>query len=193
MSAEPGPKAVKAPPAARTKIGRAVLKNSAEIDLIGVSVIALIDSKIDSLRQEQERLNSDESRAAIDRAILDGRTSNVRSKRSVRRHRNLPLFISAKALSPRKRILWLREFVIGGPNDTFKFAIRCSTKYSKQTTSAIGAVSRHVLAGRRGTQSVGCYFRHLVRREGCRRRDQGYIDAGGAQQSARPAQQKGRR
>ena len=135
MSAEPGPKAVKAPPASRTKIGRAVLKNSAEIDLIGVSVIALIDSKIDSLRQEQERLNSDESRAAIDRAILDGRTSNVRSKRSLRRHRNLPPNKSAKALSPRKRILWLREFVIGGPNDTFKFAIRCSTKYSKQTTS----------------------------------------------------------
>ena len=71
MTVTPGPKAVKARSAARTKIGKAVLKNSAEIDLIGVSVIALMDGKIESLRQEQERLNSEESRAAIDRAILD--------------------------------------------------------------------------------------------------------------------------
>ena len=65
MSVRPG--AIKP----RTKVGRAVIKNSAEIDLIGVSLIALIDDKIESLRREQERLNSEESRAALDRAILD--------------------------------------------------------------------------------------------------------------------------
>jgi hypothetical protein len=69
--ARPGQKSAKARRATSTKIGKAVLKNGAQIELIGLSFIALIDSRIESLRQEQGRLNSEESQAAIDRAILD--------------------------------------------------------------------------------------------------------------------------
>jgi hypothetical protein len=54
---------------ARTKIGRAVLKNAAEIDLIGASFIALIDTRIESLRQTPP--NSHEARAAVEAAISD--------------------------------------------------------------------------------------------------------------------------
>jgi hypothetical protein len=62
-------KAAKAWPRARSKVGRAVLKNAAEIELIGASFIALIDSRIEEL--EQKRPNSDEAKAAVDTEIAD--------------------------------------------------------------------------------------------------------------------------
>jgi hypothetical protein len=54
---------------AHTEVGRAVLKNEAEIALIGASFIALIDSKIEELRQR--RPNSDEGKAAVEHEIAD--------------------------------------------------------------------------------------------------------------------------
>jgi hypothetical protein len=62
-------KTAKARPRARTKVGRAVLNNVAEIELIGLSFIALVNARIESL--QQERPNSDEAKAARDRAIAD--------------------------------------------------------------------------------------------------------------------------
>jgi hypothetical protein len=52
---------------ASTAIGRAVLKNRVEIDLIGISFILLIDERLESLRSELP--NSDEALAARDSAI----------------------------------------------------------------------------------------------------------------------------
>jgi hypothetical protein len=54
---------------ARTKVGRAVLKNAGDIALIGASFIALIDSRLEKLREE--RPNSDEAKAAVKREIED--------------------------------------------------------------------------------------------------------------------------
>lgn len=52
---------------ARTKVGRSVLENAADIELIGASFIALIDRRIEEL--EQRRPNSDDSKAANDSKI----------------------------------------------------------------------------------------------------------------------------
>jgi hypothetical protein len=54
---------------ARTKVGRAVLKNETDLALIGASFIALIDSKIEELGQK--RPNSDEAKAAVNGEIAD--------------------------------------------------------------------------------------------------------------------------
>jgi hypothetical protein len=63
VSVEASVKTAKARPRARTKVGRSVLKNAAEIELIGASFIALIDSRIEEL--QQKRPNSDEAKAAV--------------------------------------------------------------------------------------------------------------------------------
>jgi hypothetical protein len=47
----------------QTAVGRAVLRNSAEIDLIGASFLLLIDCRLDALHHE--RSNSDEAHEAI--------------------------------------------------------------------------------------------------------------------------------
>ncbi len=67
----PGRKTAKARPAASTDVGKSVLKNAAEIDLFGASLVIQIDQRLELLRQERIRLNSDESRASVDRAISD--------------------------------------------------------------------------------------------------------------------------
>jgi hypothetical protein len=67
VSVEANAKTGKARPRARTKVGRSVLKNAAEIELIGASFIALIDSRIEEL--QQKRPNSDEGKAAIESEI----------------------------------------------------------------------------------------------------------------------------
>jgi hypothetical protein len=56
---------------ARTPVGRSVLKNAAQIELTGASLVLQIDQRLESLRQERERLNSEESQAAVDTAISD--------------------------------------------------------------------------------------------------------------------------
>jgi hypothetical protein len=53
---------------ARTKVGRAVLKNAGEIKLIGTCLIGLIDDRLESLQTPQ---NSDQARAAVEAAIAD--------------------------------------------------------------------------------------------------------------------------
>jgi hypothetical protein len=60
-------KPAKGRPRARTKVGRSVLKNTADIELIGASFIALIDSRIEELGQK--RPNSDEAKASVDSEI----------------------------------------------------------------------------------------------------------------------------
>lgn len=69
VAANDDAKTAKARRGARTKVGRSVLKNVDEIELIGASFIALTASKIEEL--EQKRPNSHESKAAIDSEIAD--------------------------------------------------------------------------------------------------------------------------
>ncbi len=64
-------KRVKGRRSARTTVGRSVLKNAAQIELTGASLVLQIDQRLESLRQERERLNSEESQAAVDAAISD--------------------------------------------------------------------------------------------------------------------------
>jgi hypothetical protein len=54
---------------ALTTVGKAVLKDAAEIELIGLSFIALLDGRIKEIRQK--RPNSDEARAAVESEIAD--------------------------------------------------------------------------------------------------------------------------
>jgi hypothetical protein len=56
-------------PRARTIIGKALLKNRAEIDLIAASFLLLIDERLEGLRQEPP--NSEEAQAAVNAAIAD--------------------------------------------------------------------------------------------------------------------------
>jgi hypothetical protein len=56
-------------PRARTTIGKAVLTNRPQIELVGASFLVLIDERLETLRQG--RPNSREARAATDAAIAD--------------------------------------------------------------------------------------------------------------------------
>jgi hypothetical protein len=53
----------------RTEVGKSVVKNAAEIEVLGASFIALLDSKIYELREK--RPNSDEGRATVELEIAD--------------------------------------------------------------------------------------------------------------------------
>jgi hypothetical protein len=62
-------KTAKARRSPRTTVGKSVIKNDADIELIGKSFIALIDSRIEELGQQ--RPNSDERRTAVESEIAN--------------------------------------------------------------------------------------------------------------------------
>jgi hypothetical protein len=102
---------------ARTTVGRAVLKNAAEIELIGASFLLLIDHRIELLRQVPR--NSDQARAADEAMIAEyedlrrrveaflGATSQFAAKKAP----ETSVVAKADSLSAGVRDCWSRHHV----------------------------------------------------------------------------------